>query len=93
MADNEWSDCNRPQFTGAKPGIPAERIIARGGQGGGKEMPGGMLGAPLRRTPTTPHGPTVGAFVTSVSPTVRAALPGLGEEKAARVRAVVARKR
>ena len=93
MADNEWSDRNRPQFTGAKPGIPAERIIARGGQGGGKEMPGGMLGAPLRRTPTTPHGPTVGAFVTSVSPTVRAALPGLGEEKAARVRAVVARKR
>ena len=84
---------NNNQFTGEKVGIPAARVIARGGQGGGKEMPGGMLGAPLRRTPTTPHGPTVGAFVTSVSPTVRAALPGLGEEKAARVRAVVARKR
>ena len=81
-----------PQFTGSKAGIPAARVIARGGQGGGKEMPSGMLGAPLRRTPSVPHGPTVGAFATDISPTVRAALPGLGEEKSARIRAVIRKK-
>jgi hypothetical protein len=89
MADD--TDHNR-QFPAAKPGIPADRIIARGGQGGGKEMPPGMLGAPLRGTPTTPHGPTVGAFATDISPAVRAALPGLGPEKAGRVRDVLRRK-
>jgi len=86
---------DRPQFTGEKAGIPAARIFVDKGQPGGREVtvPGILGAAPLRRTPTVPHGPTVGAFVTSVSPTVRAALGKHGTEKAARVRDVVTRKR
>ena len=82
-----------PQFTGSKAGIPAARVIARGGQGGGKEMPPGTLGAPLNRVPTTPHGPTIGAFNTTISPSVRSALSKLTPSLAAGVRSVVARKR
>jgi hypothetical protein len=85
---------DRPQFTGSKAGIPAPQIFVDKGPGGREITVPGLLGAaPLHRTPTTPHGPTVGAFATDISPTVRAALPGLGPEKAARVRDVVARKK
>ena len=92
MADGP--DPNRPQFTGEKAGVPAARVIVDEGQPGGREVtvPGILGAAPLRRTPSVPHGPTVGAFATDISPAVRAALPGLGEEKAARVRDVVTRK-
>jgi hypothetical protein len=87
---------NGPQFLGRNRygGTPAARVFITEGQPGGREIkvPGLLGAAPLHRTPTTPHGPTVGAFATDISPTVRAALPGLGEEKAARVRDVVTRK-
>jgi hypothetical protein len=92
-AEELKSMADRPQFTGSKAGIPAARVIARGGQGGGVDMPSGILGAPLHRTPTTPHGPVVGAFATDISPTVRAALGKLTPSLAAGVRSVVARKR
>lgn len=70
------------------PACQQTRVVVRGGQGGGEEMPGGMLSMrPLRPSPHGDPGPI------SVSPSVKAALPGLGPEKAARVRAVVARKK
>jgi hypothetical protein len=91
MADD--TDHNR-QFPDAKPGIPAARVFVDEGQPGGREItvPGLLGAAPLHSTPTVPHGPTVGVGVTSISPTVRAALPGLGPEKAGRVRDVLRRK-
>jgi hypothetical protein len=85
MADGP--DPNRPQFTGEKAGVPAARVIVDGQPGGRETTAPGILGTPLR---PAPHG-NPGAL--DISPTVRAALQRLGEEKAARVRAVVARKR
>jgi hypothetical protein len=88
------SEEKNKDFTGGAPlGAVSIRTAPRGGQGGGKEMPPGTLGAPLRRTPTTPHGPTIGAFATDISPSVKAALAAGPSERAERVRAVVARKR
>jgi hypothetical protein len=88
------SEEKNKNFSGVAPlGAVAIRTAPRGGQGGGVDMPGGMLGAPLRRTPTVPHGPTVGAFATDISPSVKAALATGPSERAERVRAVVARKR
>jgi hypothetical protein len=87
---------NGPQFLGRNRygGTPAPRVVVNESGPGGREVavPGILGAAPLHSTPTVPHGPTVGVGVTSISPTVRAALPGLGEEKAGRVRDVLRRK-
>ena len=88
------SEEKNKDFTGGAPlGAVSIRTAPRGGAGGGVDMPGGMLGAPLNRVPTTPHGPTIGAFNTTISPSVRSALSKLTPSLAAGVRSVVARKR
>ena len=88
------SEEKNKDFTGVAPlGAVSIRTAPRGGAGGGVDMPGGMLGAPLNRVPTTPHGPTIGAFNTTLSPSVKAALATGGSERAEYVRDVLARKR
>jgi hypothetical protein len=86
---------NRPNFTGSNAfgGTPAPRVFVDEGQPGGREIvtPGILSGEPLNRTPATP--PTIGAFNTSISPSVKSALAKGPSERAERVRAVVARKR
>jgi hypothetical protein len=80
----------RRQFTGVPvSGVPEQRrIFVDKGQPGGREIevPGLLSMKPLRPTPHGNPGPS------SISKSVKAALPGLGEEKASRVRDVVARK-
>ena len=80
----------RRQFTGVPvSGVPEQRrIFVDKGQPGGREIevPGLLSMKPLRLTPHGNPGPT------SISSSVKAALPGLGEEKAGRVRDVLRRK-
>ena len=80
----------RRQFTGVPvSGVPEQRrIFVDQGSPGGREIsaPGLLSMKPLRPTPHGNPGPS------SISKSVKAALPGLGEEKASRVRDVVARK-
>lgn len=80
----------RRQFTGVPvSGVPEQRrIFVDKGQPGGREIevPGLLSMKPLRAAPHGNPGPT------SISKSVKAALPGIGPEKAARVRDVVARK-
>jgi hypothetical protein len=87
MADD--TDHNR-QFTGVPvSGVPEQRrIFVDQGQPGGREIaaPGLLSMKPLRPAPHGNPGPS------SISKSVKAALPGLGEEKSARVRDVVTRK-
>ena len=86
----------RPQFTGVAPAGLIKQVFVDAGQPGGREIPGGLgllSNAPISRVPTTPHGPTIGAFSEMISPAVEAALARGPEERAERVRAVVARKR
>jgi hypothetical protein len=82
---------SRRQFTGVPvSGVPEQRrIFVDQGQPGGREItvPGLLSMKPMRPSPHGNPGPT------SMSPSVKAALPGLGPEKAARVRDVVARKK
>ena len=81
----------RRQFTGVPvSGVPEQRrIFVDKGQPGGREIevPGLLSMKPLCPTPHGNPGPS------SISKSVKAALPGLGEEKASRVRDVVARKK
>jgi hypothetical protein len=88
----------RPQFTGANAfgGTPAPRVFVDEGQPGGREISGGLglLGnAPISSTPTTPRGPVIGAFDTTLSPSVKSALATGGAERASYVRDVLRRKR
>jgi hypothetical protein len=87
MADGPYP--NRPQFTGEPPAGLIKRVFVDDNVAGGRETPEGLgllSNAPLRPAPHGSPGPT------SISSSVKAALPGLGEEKAARVRDVVTRK-
>jgi hypothetical protein len=78
---------DRRQFSGVPvSGGAAPRVVVRGGQGGGEEMPEGILGVPLRPSPHGNPGPT------SVSASVRNALPKLTPSLAAGVLAVVRKK-
>jgi hypothetical protein len=88
----------RPQFTGANAfgGTPAARVFVDEGQPGGREIPGdlGLLSNnPISSTPSAPRGPVIGAFDTSISPSVKAALATGGSERAEYVRDVLARKK
>jgi hypothetical protein len=81
---------SRGQFTGVPvSGGAAPRVFVDGGLPFGREItvPGLLSMKPMRPSPHGNPGPT------TISPSVRSALPKLGPEKAARVRDVVARKK
>jgi hypothetical protein len=89
---------NGPQFLGRNRygGTPAPRVVVNEGQPGGKEIPGGLgllSNAPISRVPSAPRGPVIGAFDTTLSPSVKSALATGGSERAEYVRDVLARKR
>jgi hypothetical protein len=94
MADSS----NNQQFLGKNRfgGTPAPRVFIDEGQPGGREIPGGLgllSNAPINRVPTTPHGPTIGAFSEKISPSVLSALKTGGTARAEYVKDVLARKR